>query len=472
MAIRVLPFTLAAILLLLCIPFVFASPPLNSTSTHTLSVTYCPSSMPCTRSLWDIIRSCAATLFACTWTAIHPNVPGMKEGRVVIFCRRLFIMVLALIAPELMITWATIQYGSACTTAKAFNKVIDAQPHRTRNDHPDIEMSSLLSKSSTSDESNDSGRNVTKWTTTHGFFAWMGGFMLYCDDKPRAPLTPDELKRFVGEGYVDMPNIDEADIESRSKSDALSKLAAILQLVWFVLQLIARYIQNLPTTLLEIDTMAIVTLACIAYFWWFHKPKDVRRPYPVHWKKNKANPPALHTLTYEKENSEFSLNDWHDYFIILIYPMRSLMGTCVTISRSAVQQHRIPSLGGYDDQDRHDGNHVFTLVLGCVSGVIYGGLHCLGWNSLFLGYRELMLWRAASIVMMFASLLFLLIFGLVIVTNYSVHDSWPVKFPVAIVFFVYVIARITLIVLILLSLRSQYPGIYETVVWDRFLPHF
>ncbi|KAG2068153.1 hypothetical protein BDR04DRAFT_1119996 [Suillus decipiens] len=299
MALWILPFNLAAILLLLFIPFAFASPPLNCTGTPTLSVTYCPSSMPCTRSLWDIIRSCAATLFACTWTAIHPNVPGMKEGRVVIFCRRLFIMVLALIAPELMVTWATIQSGSARTIAKAFNKVIGAQPCQARNDHPDIEESTLLSKSSTSDESNGSDRNVIKWTTTHGFFAWMGGFMLYCDDEPRAPLTPGELMDFVVKGYVDIPDIDEADIESRSKSDALSKLAAILQLGWFVLQLVARYIQNLPTTLLEIDTMAIVTLACIAYFQWFHKPKDVRRPYPVHWKKNIAGPPALHTLTYE-----------------------------------------------------------------------------------------------------------------------------------------------------------------------------
>ncbi|KAG1880127.1 hypothetical protein F4604DRAFT_1579029 [Suillus subluteus] len=257
-----LPFTLAAILLLTCIPFICALPPPNCTSTPTLDVTDSSSSSD-TRTLWDIIWSCVATLFACTWTAIHPNIPGMKEGRMTIFFRRLYIMVLALIAPELIVTWATIQFLSA------------------------------------------------RWTVTHGFFAWMGGFMLYCGDKPRATLTPNELMDFVHDGYVDIPDIEEADIEGRSKSDALSKGIAILQLVWFVLQLVFRYIQHLPTTLLEIDTLAVVSLSCIAYCLWWKKPKDVRRPYPVHWKKNEAKAPPLDPLTYEYVANILALN--HSY---------------------------------------------------------------------------------------------------------------------------------------------------------------
>jgi hypothetical protein len=112
----------------------------------------------------------------------------------------------------------------------------------------------------------------------------MGGFMLCIDDKPRATLTPNELLRFVNEGSVVMPDIAEEDIEDRSKGDVLSKGIAILQLIWFVLQLSARYFQNLPVSLLEIDTLAVATLTCIAYGLWWKKPKDVGRPYLVHWK--------------------------------------------------------------------------------------------------------------------------------------------------------------------------------------------
>lgn len=130
------PFTLAAILSLLCIPLVYASP-LNCTGTPTLNVNDSPSGSSHTRTLWDIIWSCAATLFACTWATIHPNIPGMDERKIAIFFRRLYTMIIALVAPELMVTWAMMQFLSARDTAKTFNvafnhsesKAILSAPH-------------------------------------------------------------------------------------------------------------------------------------------------------------------------------------------------------------------------------------------------------------------------------------------------------------------------------------------------------
>jgi hypothetical protein len=53
----------------------------------------------------------------------------MNEGKVAIASRRLFIMVMALIAPELMITWATRQFFSARAAAQNFNEsYFDTQP--------------------------------------------------------------------------------------------------------------------------------------------------------------------------------------------------------------------------------------------------------------------------------------------------------------------------------------------------------
>jgi hypothetical protein len=124
----------------------------------------------------------------------------------------------------------------------------------------------------------------------------MGGFLLYVNDEPRATLTPDELRRFVCSGSVEMPDIVQAEMEDRSKGDVLSKGIAVLQLLWFVTQLVARYAQNLPITLLEIDTLAVAASTSIAYGWWWKKPKDVGRPYPVQWKAV-ADPPS--DLAYE-----------------------------------------------------------------------------------------------------------------------------------------------------------------------------
>jgi hypothetical protein len=105
----------------LYVPFVRASlSNVNGTAIPALDVCDSSSSGD-TRTLWDIIWSCAATLFACTWTAIHPNISGVDEGRLAITCRRLFIMFIALIAPELIITWAARQYFSARNAAVEFN---------------------------------------------------------------------------------------------------------------------------------------------------------------------------------------------------------------------------------------------------------------------------------------------------------------------------------------------------------------
>ncbi|OAX37860.1 hypothetical protein K503DRAFT_692597 [Rhizopogon vinicolor AM-OR11-026] len=238
----------------LCIPFVRASlSSFNGTSILTLDVSGCPSCSN-TRTMWDIIWSCVATLFACAWTAVHPNIPGVHEGKGTAMYRRICLIITALLAPEFMITWAARQFFSARQATKDFNA------------------------------------RGYQWTATHGFFAWMGGFRLYVNGSPQVTLTPDELGYFVDSCSVDMPVLTEEDIEDRSKEDVLSKGVAILQLTWFVAQFVVRYAHNLPVTLLEINTLAVAALTCTAYALWWKKPKDVGLPYIVHWKG--ASPPS------------------------------------------------------------------------------------------------------------------------------------------------------------------------------------
>jgi len=139
---------------------------------------------------------------------------------------------------------------------------------------------------------------LTGWTKTHGFFAWMGGFVLYVDGQPRGTLTPDKLQQFVRDKLVEMPVITEAQIKNRSKGDILSKCVAIVQLLWFISQIIVRYAKKLPVTLLEIDTLGVAVLTCISSALWLNKPKDARLPYIVHW-KGLTEPPSADSLDNE-----------------------------------------------------------------------------------------------------------------------------------------------------------------------------
>ncbi|KAG1732838.1 hypothetical protein EDB19DRAFT_1246315 [Suillus lakei] len=439
---------------LLCVPFVGASlPSLNDTCIHTLDVSNSPSCN--TRTLWDIILSCGLTLFACTWTAIHPNIPGVDDGVFLITFYHLCLMVLALFAPELMTTWATWQYLSARQAKKDFNDAFGAQSARTHGDRR-ARWQSELAVTLLGDIPNSSRSSSPRWTLTHGFFASMGGFVLYVDGEPRAALTPDELLRFVLEGSVDIPDIMEAEIKDRSKGDGISKCVAILQLVWFVIQLIARYTQNLPVTLLEIDTLGVATLACITYGLWWKKPKDIRRPYIVHWNSESTAPPLRHSLT---NNYYFSKRrSWMPWFI-----------------------------GGYEDRPTEFDMPIIPTIIGCVSGIVYGGIHCLGWNFLFSRHAEHILWRVASIAMVYAPLMTFFVFTTISVVDMKLVDfGWiwdkiPSRLQVIISAsyacfeilstLFYAFARVTTVVLMMLSLRSLPPGAYDTVAWTNFIPH-
>lgn len=65
------------------------------------------------RSLWDIVWSCVTTIFACTWLAVHLNVPKQGKGRMWKIWRRVGAFAWALIAPEMIIMGAWDQRASA-----------------------------------------------------------------------------------------------------------------------------------------------------------------------------------------------------------------------------------------------------------------------------------------------------------------------------------------------------------------------
>ena len=75
-----------------------------------------------------------------------------------------------------------------------------------------------------------------------------------------------------------------ADIEDRSKGDALSKIIAILQTTWFIVQCIARGQQRLALTELELVTLALASLNAVTFAIWWHKPLGVQEPVKIYLK--------------------------------------------------------------------------------------------------------------------------------------------------------------------------------------------
>jgi len=69
----------------------------------------------------------------------------------------------------------------------------------------------------------------------------------------------------------------------------LSKGLVIVQTGWFVLQCIARHVEGLPITELELMTLAFATLNFFTYGLWLDKPLSVQRPYRVLVKRKRVN---------------------------------------------------------------------------------------------------------------------------------------------------------------------------------------
>lgn len=125
-------------------------------------------------------------------------------------------------------------------------------------------------------------RMSVEWTRTHAHFLQMGGFRLRCSREDKVLYTnilqfhsslPDgtwegvltyrAFTHFLGTGGLACPSLCEAEIMDKSKGDGLSKTVAVLQLLWFVLQIVIRAGIGLDVTMVELTTGALVAAAVL-----------------------------------------------------------------------------------------------------------------------------------------------------------------------------------------------------------------
>lgn len=84
----------------------------SNSSSFELSIISAPSLVP--RKTLQIIWSCIAAIISCTWVAIHPSIEFHGHlGAVKWLLRRIYLMILTVLAPELMSFWAYMQYRAA-----------------------------------------------------------------------------------------------------------------------------------------------------------------------------------------------------------------------------------------------------------------------------------------------------------------------------------------------------------------------
>ncbi|KAF7984854.1 hypothetical protein HWV62_10815 [Athelia sp. TMB] len=285
------------------------------------------------------------------------------------------------------------------------------------------------------------------WAKIHAFFIIMGGYQFYGENGPICPVSTHDAVELVRRGHLVAPSSDE--LANQSKGDALSKGVAILQTLWFMMQCIARRIEHLPLTNLEVMTLAYTVITVAMYVVWWDKPLNVscaiRVPEESMEKRN--------DLEYE------SL--WERVFAYVA----GLQDRYVDLSRCT----RVPTFWAAD----RTGSALIADTIALLVAIVFGAVHCIAWSYPFQSHLEQQLWRASAVAITAVPATLALGFavaallehytGLNIVTVLSIFCV-PLG-PM------YIAARIILILISFTSLRLLPASAYYTVQWTTYVPH-
>ena len=105
----------------------------------------------------------------------------------------------------------------------------------------------------------------------------------------------------------------------------------------------------------------------------------------------------------------------------------------------------------------------------------FGAIHCAGWFFTFHTKIEAITWRVCCAIITGVPLTMSLTrVGNMLANRWQIEwfrDPFQVTVLVYITVLIYVLARLGLLVLALISLRGLPPGAYYVVSWDSFIPH-
>ncbi|EHK17582.1 uncharacterized protein TRIVIDRAFT_14128, partial [Trichoderma virens Gv29-8] len=328
-------------------------------------------SSPNTRGTLDILWSSLFTIFACTWTLQHPNVPkqrdedtkwknvkwGLKK-----FGRSTLRMLSTILAPELIIAAACDDFIAARENLKKMKKYAK--------------------------------RDKVPWTLRHSYYANMGGAEAASQGSaPLGPylnpyhLTGANIITLRRNGYISkLPYIKEAEIKDRSKGDVLVKIIALGQIVWSIFQIVVRAVRRLPVSPLDVAVAAYAVCAVIIYFIYWGKPQRVDYAHTI-----QLDPMTHEILQLIKFNGNRRIFREEMKELLKLQP--APMGAPISMdsSKRPWYKMRVPAFA----------------ALGAVQ---FGGIHAIAWNFAFPSTFELIFWRCASIYMTAAPLCAWLLF--------------------------------------------------------------
>ncbi|KIW22287.1 uncharacterized protein PV07_12188 [Cladophialophora immunda] len=239
-----------------------------------------------------------------------------------------------------------------------------------------------------------------------------------------------------------LPSIESNEIQDKSKSDGLMRLLALIQVLWLAIHLISRRIADIPSTPLEISTVAFSSCAFIIYMAEWPKPKDVGIPF--YFDTSTTVSPATFAT------------------IARAAPISFLQTRRYYIPESVVHQ----VVDGRFEKKHIDRLMVLSSILSITA---FGGIHLFAWGLEFPTSVEQLLWRMSALTVAIAPTIsaLLVLLESVLLQRTDKMSRWSV----AVLAPLYLASRVYIMVESFRSLYFLPPQAFVST-WATNAPHF
>ena len=323
------------------------------------------------------------------------------------------------------------------------------------------------------------------WTARHAFFANMGGLHLKCPDFQEFPINSFHFLWLVENNHFEYPQLEERTIMDRNKADVVTRLLTLLQVTWFTVEVIARGVERLSITTLELSTLAFACCTLHAFWFWRDKPLDVSEPITIECKKelraiiNEAGPLIGSRWQYRTTPLDFLDSETRLSFVDpFFYGMRAAIN----------HEEKPPSLlvSSFSNATvSHKSLKPFDLLFAVLFGVVFFGIHLTAWSFHFPSKPEMVLWRTSAIILAWIAAMYeFMCYPAIYIgkrlfsgspkTTIEVAKVMPkwlflsLMWPLIIAYF---FARSYIVIEGFVSLRALPATAFETVDWWKFVPH-
>ncbi|KAI0403407.1 hypothetical protein F4802DRAFT_572072 [Xylaria palmicola] len=336
---------------------------------------------PGQRGTIAIIENCLFTIFACTWTIQHLNVPRLDEGWWPALLHKCKWTMFALFFPEFLMARAIVEFATAVEDMRLLDKkgLLDDNPpwfyqqlwkcsRKLGDEETGANESSSVPK--------DVNGPEVKWSFTHCYFANMGGFIVRSEADSSHKYYSLTARHFVNNWeHIKIPRLSEEDIQDKSKTDLFARLTAIFQIGQLVLSLIVRQVRRFAFSQLETLTLAFAIFGVLTYLCSWYKPQNVKRPIKI-----SLHPSGEGLRRGVQNHTVDSL--WR---IVINSRARN----------DAWSLDRIPN--DSVPRARQNETHYALWVLAALTAA-FGSIHAISWNSEFPTFAEQLLWRVATLI--------------------------------------------------------------------------